>query len=468
MRTQRAADMAAKEYPRMPLDHGPVTAAPPVALRSRPRIEPGGPASLARLTATAALALLLGGGGLLGWAALTPIERAVIAAGSVVAEGRRKTVTLLESGILREMPVREGDAVAAGQVLMRLDVTQAESVANQARAQRWAATARMTRLRAEQRAEREMSPPQELAVAAAADAVVTTLLEAEADLLRARWAAFDGALAVQERRIAQLQEQVAANQAQRAAAATRLRTLREELSGVNHLLARGFATRTRQLELQRNEAEALGSLGQFSALEAQAREAISHAEAETANIRLTRASDIAQQVQETQAAAVDAAERLRSALDVLQRREVTAPEAGVVTDIRHFTPGSSITAGQPVLDLVPADDRLVVEARIPPGEVESVQVGQRVNVRLSAYRQQKTPLFPGRLVYLSADRQTDPTGTAFFLARAELDMQALALVPGVQPAAGMPAEVFVLGERRSVLDYVLQPLTDSMRRALRD
>lgn len=452
----------------MPRHHAPSRVAPPLALRPRSRIEPSEPASLAQLTAAAVLVLLMGGGGLLGWAAVTPVERAVIAAGSVVAEGRRKTVTLLESGILREMPVREGDTVAAGQVLMRLDMTQAESAANQARAQHWAATARMTRLRAEQRAERGMSPPRDLARAAVADPIVATLLDAESELLRARWAAFDGALALQERRVAQLQEQVAANQAQRAAAATRLRTLREELAGVNQLLARGFATRTRQLELQRNEAEALGSLGQFSAQEAQAREAISQAEAETANIRLTRASDIAQQLQETQASAVDAAERLRSALDVLQRREVTAPEAGVVTDIRHFTPGSSITAGQPVLDLVPANDRLVVEARIPPGDIEAVQLGQRVNVRLSAYRQQKTPLFPGRLVYLSADRQTDPTGTAFFLARAELDTQALALVRGVQPAAGMPAEVFVLGERRTVLDYVLQPLTDSMRRALRD
>jgi HlyD family secretion protein len=462
--------MAAKEQSRMPSGHGPTTAASLVAFQPRfsSWSEPGAPASLARLTGAAALALLMGGGGLLSWAALTPVERAVIAAGSVVAEGRRKTVTLLESGILREMPVREGDAVAAGQVLMRLDVTQAESAANQARAQRWATAARMTRLRAEQRAEREMSPPGDLAAAAGADAVVATLFEAEADLLRARWAAFDGALAVQERRIAQLQEQVAAHQAQRAAAATRLRTLREELAGVNQLVARGFATRTRQLELQRNEAEALGGLGQFSALEAQAREAITQAEAETANIRLTRASDIAQQLQETQSAAFDAAERLRSAVDVLQRREVTAPEAGVVTDIRHVTPGSSITAGQPVLDLVPLDDRLVVEVRISPGDVEAVHVGQRVNVRLSAYRQQRTPLFPGRLAYVSADRQTDPAGSAFFIARAELDPITLAQSPGVQPAAGMPAEVFVLGERRTVLDYVLQPLSDSVRRALRD
>ncbi|WP_426955047.1 HlyD family type I secretion periplasmic adaptor subunit [Muricoccus radiodurans] len=421
--------------------------------------------SIRRIAAASAVALVLGLGGLLGWAAATPLERAVIGTGSFVAEGRRKTVNLLEPGILRELAVREGEAVAAGQVLLRLDVTQAESAASQARSGYLGGLARITRLAAEQAGARGLTMPESILAAARTSPAIASIVEAERRLFAARWAAYDGAVAAQRRRIAQYGDQMTALAAQKVAASTRLAAIREELSGVNRLLAQGFATRTRALELRRAEAEALGNLGQYTAQESQARELRAQAELDTANLALTRDSDIARELQEAQAATSDAADRLRAAQDVLVRREVTAPEAGTVTDLRAFTPGSSIGAGQPVLDLVPADTRLVVEARIAPGDIEQVAVGQRVNIRLSAYRQREVPLLGGHLTYVSADRQTDGQGTSFFLARASLD----GTEEGAPPvAAGMPAEVFVLGERRTVMDYLLRPLRDSMRRALRD
>jgi HlyD family secretion protein len=140
----------------------------------------------------------------------------------------------------------------------------------------------------------------------------------------------------------------------------------------------------------------------------------------------------------------------------------------VVTDIRYVTPGSSIAAGQPVLDLVPRDDRLVVEMQVNLNDIEQVHPGQRVNVRLTAFRQRETPLIEGRILYVSADRQQDQQGSTYYVARAELDPESLAAAPNVQLGAGMPAEVFVLGEQRSALDYLLRPINDSLRRALRD
>jgi HlyD family secretion protein len=358
--------------------------------------------------------------------------------------------------------------VQPGQVLLRLDVTQAEAVASQARSAHHGAMARLARLAAEQAGARALVMPEETLLAARASPAVASFVEGERRLFAARWAAFDGAVAAQRRRAAQVTEQIAALAAQKVAAATRLRALREELVGVNHLLAQGFATRTRALELRRGEAEALGSLGQFTAQEAQAVEQLAQAQLETDNLILTREGEIARELTEVQAQAADAADRLRAALDVLARREVTAPEAGTVTDIRFFTPGSSIAAGQPVLDLVPAGGALVAEARIAPTDIEQVQLGQRVNIRLSAYRQQEVPLLTGRLAYVSADRQTDAQGVSFFLARAAIDAAAPAGVALPPLAAGMPAEVYVLGERRTVLDYLLRPLRDSLRRAARD
>jgi HlyD family secretion protein len=158
-------------------------------------------------------------------------------------------------------------------------------------------------------------------------------------------------------------------------------------------------------------------------------------------------------------------QRLLAAKNARARREWMAPEAGVVTDIRFVTPSSSITEGQPVLDLVPLDDRLVVEARIAPGDVEQVQPGQRVNIRLTALRQRPTPLLAGTLTYISADRQADQQGQPLFLARADIEPAGLA---GLRLTPGIPAEVFVLGETRSALAYLVSPIRDSLRRALRD
>lgn len=426
------------------------------------------PPSLRRLVLASALVLVLGVGGLIGWAAATPLERAVIGNGTLIAEGKRKTVMLLEPGILRELLVREGEHVAAGQALLRLDTTQAEAAAQQAQALFWGQSVRAARLTAEQADQRSFAPPAGALAAAAQNPSIGGVIDAERRLFAARWAAFDGASGVQRTRIAQYQQQVAALQAQATSAATRLRAIREELAGVNQLLARGFATRTRQWELQRAEAELLGNLGQYEAQEAQTREQIAQAEAELSGIALNRQQEIARELQEAQAAVADAEQRLRGALDVLTRREVTAPEPGTVTDIRFFTPGSSIAAGLPVLDIVPQDDRLVAETRIAVTDTEMVHVGGRARLRLSAYRTHEVPLLDAEVIYVSADRQTDPQGNPFFLARLQIDPASLARLPGLALAPGMPVEAFLLGERRTALDYVLRPLTDSLRRSLRD
>ncbi len=424
---------------------------------------------LGRLIALALAVLVVGVGGLLGWAALTPIERAVISQGSLVAEGRRKSVTLLEPGILRELLVREGERVAAGQPLLRLDTTQADAAAAQARAVFWTQSVRAARLVAEQQDSRRMVLPEGASAAARADPAIASLVEAEGRLFGARWEAHDGALGVSRTRVAQLREQLVAFGAQREATATRLAAIRAELEGVTQLLARGFATRTRLWELQRAEAELSGNLGQFQAQEAQTREAIAQAELELANMRLTRQQEVARELQDAQALRADAEQRLRGAEDVLARRLVTAPEPGVVTEIRFFTPGSSVAAGQPVLDLVPVDDRLVAEVRLALTDVENVRVGQPARLRLAAFRTRDVPLIDATVTYLSADRQVDPQAGSFFTARLSLDPNVLAeLPPGTTLAPGMPVEGFLLGERRSALDYVIRPLTDGLRRSLRD
>ncbi len=435
-------------------------------MRKATDMESGNP-SLRGLTLAGLGLTLFGVGGLLGWAALAQLESAVPAGGQLVVESRRKTVTLLESGLLRELLVREGQLVRAGQPLLSLDDTQARALVEQAGARFAAAQARVERLHAEMddRDRLALPPPPPVIDGA----IAAPLLAAEAALFDARLEAYRGAVAVQRRRIAQLAQQIAANEAQAVAGHTRARLVRQELAGVQELLARGFAPRNRVLELQRVVAQLEGDIAEFEARAAEAGQAIAQAELEILNLRTTRRNEAAREMQDAVAQSAEGRARLASAQDLLRRTLVLAPEDGTVTDLRFFTPGSSITAGQPVLDILPIGDALLVEAALSPADIERVSPGQRVNVRLTGFPHRTVPPLPGALVHVAADRQVNARGEGFFLVRARLDQQSVSLLPpGTTLAPGMPADVLVLGRPRAALDYLLSPILDGMRRGLRE
>jgi len=421
-----------------------------------------------RVARTAVLVLLLTLVPFFGWATMTTMERAVLAGGQLIPEGRRKTVNLLEPGILRQLLVKEGQVVEAGQPLLQLDVTQAEAQADQARAQFWSGRARIARLRAEQAELRSLEFPEDVQRAAAADAAVRVFLEAEQALFEARWQNFDGQISVQERNIAQLQEQINGARSQRQANEAQLRSAREQLAGMRTLQQQGLVSLFRLQEMQRLESGYLGAIGQFAAQESQLREQVVGAQNQLAGLRLTRLQDIATELQAVEAQVASAVQQLRATEDVLARREVLAPEAGKVVNIQAFTPGSTITTGQPILDLVPARDRFIVEMQVQPVDIEQVLVGQRTNIRLTSYRRRAVPLLAGRLIHVAADVTTPPNGQSFFMARAEIDPEVLEKLPDVTLQAGMPAEVFILGEERTPLDYLWAPVRAAARRAFRD
>jgi HlyD family secretion protein len=424
--------------------------------------------SLRRLALAGVATMALGFGGLGAWAAVAKLESAVPASGTLVVQSKRKTVSLLESGILRELLVAEGNSVAGGQPLLRLDDSQARAMVAQARARLVGAEARVARLAAELDERDALALPERLR-AAGADDTIAPLLAAEMALFDARAESFRGAVAVQQRRTAQLEQQIAALRAQGAAHTARLGLIRQELRGVNDLLSRGFATRTRALELQRAEAQLVGEIGELEARAAEAAQAIAQAEHEMLNLRTTRRNEAAREMQDAVGQVAEGRARLAAAEDILARTIVLAPEPGVVTDLRFFTAGSSIGAGQPVLDIVPADDTLLVEAALNPGDIERIAPGSRVNVRLTGFSHRRVPPLPGHLVYVGADRQVNSRGDTFFLLRASLDPGALAALPeGVSLAPGMPADVLVIGSERTALDYLLSPILDSMRRAMRE
>jgi len=427
---------------------------------------PGG--SLRRIAILTLLTIVVGFGSLVAWAALAHVESAVPGTGVIVSGGKRKTVSLVESAILRELLVQEGEAVTQGQVLFRLDDVQVRAARQQASVVFWAATARLARLTAEADGRRDLTFSAEVRDAAAADPAVGAAVRAEEAQFDARWAAQDSALQVQQRKIAQQLAHIESLRAQLAASTTLLDLVQEELRDTQFLLARGLSTKPHELELRRSQADLRGRGSQISADLAEARQALAQVQSETANMIETRHADVARESSETQATRADAEQRLNAARDLVDKREITAPEAGTVTDIKLFTPGSSIQAGQPVMDLVPNSLDLLVEAKVAPMEVEHLAAGQRVNIRLSAYKAHRVPVIPGRLTYVGADRQEDANNQAYFLVRASVDADALKDRPGVVLLPGMPADVLIVNGARTVLDFLISPITDSMRYAMKE
>jgi HlyD family secretion protein len=378
-------------------------------------------------------------------------------------------VSHLEGGILAELLVRDGDRVAAGQVLLRLDDTQARALVGQVRGQMWAATARVARLRAEQAGERQFALPPELEAAARQDSAAAATAEAEQKLFATRWESYDGTQAVHKKQIAQLQQQVSAIQSQAAATQDRLAYTQEELATVKGLLAKGYERKPRVLELQRLTAELRGTVGELRAKEAEARQAIAQGELEMLNLENTRRTEVSDELQRAQTEAGDLIQRLKSAEDLLARLTVLAPQAGRVTELRFFTPGSAIPAGSPILDLVPQDDELVVEAAVQPTDIDNVHGGQPAQVRLTAYKQRKVPPIGGEVAWVAPDLTRDEhSGQAYYVARVRLSASDLHRLEGVELYPGMPAEVMIEGSRRRAIDYFTSPITDTLHKAFRE
>jgi HlyD family secretion protein len=404
----------------------------------------------------------------LGWSLYARLDSAAISQGTLVVDSQRKTVQHLEGGILRELLVKEGDVVKNGQTVALLDTTLADSQLGQITSQLVAAQSRIARLRAEQEGSLVLEFPAEL-IAQAKDPVVAETISTQQKLFQARWRAYESSEAVLQKRIDQLQEEIGSNQAQLTAVTRRLALMEEERANVAQLLEKGFERRPRLLELDRNVADLKGRQGELRGAIARSKQAIGGAQLEIVNLGDTRLADIAKELQETRAQEADLNDRIRAARDVRQRREVVSPQDGVVTDIRLVTMGGVIGPGQPLMDIVPVDDELIVETRVQPKDIDSVRGGLEARVRLTSYTRALAPTVEATITYVAADMMTDQrTGDHYFTARARLSRDSLAEWPEVRLYPGMPAEVMIVTGERRAIDYLVSPLFDRMRRAFHE
>ena len=369
------------------------------------------------------------------------------------------------SGIL----VRDGTVVEAGQILVRLDETRPRATLELLHARHMAALALEARLIAE-RDNREKIVFPSILNPLMVDSNVRETVEGQANIFNARRTSLEGQTAILNRRMAQYSEEIVGLRGQIEAEDTQIALITDELTDVLNLLNKGLVRKPRLLELQRRKAEIEGSRSQNVAEIARVKQSIAEAELRIIELKSAMTREVVQQLTDVQAEIFDLKEQVHAAEDVLRRTDIRAPLPGTVVGLQIHTVGGVIRPGEDLLDIVPADDRLIVEARVDPNDIDIVYPGLAARVRLSAFNQRNVAPIEGILTFVSADRLTDErTGLSYYAARIELvDPDLASKLDGGELYPGMPAEVMIVTGGRTMLDYLLKPINRSLERAFRE
>lgn len=418
-----------------------------------------------RLIAVATLLTVAGTGGFTAWAALAPLASAAVAPGTVVVDSNRKTVRHRDGGVIASILVRDGDRVGAGQELVRLDDLDTRSSMEVLEGQVQALLAKEARLTAE-RDGREMVSFRQIADG---DAALTEIAAGQIQILVSRRDEIESRIAVIRQRIAQSRAQIAAFDAQWRAGQDQIPLLAEEIASIDELLRKGLERKPRLLALKRQEAELRGRQGDLVNRMAEAREAIAAAEMEILSLRADRRAEIVTELRDVQAQRRELEEKLSAAQVRQTRQVVTAPENGVIMGLRHFAPGAVVEPGGVILDLIPSDDPLTIDARVSPIDIDVVHAGLPAKVALTALKSRVTPQLDGRVARVSADSFTDEhTGRPYYLVRVVVETEQLRRLglPPLHP--GMPTDTYIVTGEHTLLAYLTQPLVDSFRRAFRE
>ncbi len=412
------------------------------------------------------IAVMFGGVGT--WAALAPLKSAVIAPGVVTVFSKRKTLQHLEGGIVSEILVRDGDYVERGQLLLRLEDTRARANLAIIEGQLNVFRAREARLEAERDGAETISIPAAL-TDRQGNPKISDSLRGETELFAARKAALDGEIEILTQRAEQLKEQISGLEAQRRAEGKQLKFIAEEVKGLRQLYEKGYAPKTRILALQREAERLTGSRGEHVAEIARTKTAIGETELQKIQVAKAFREEVVAELREVEVRIFDLEERHVAAADELKRVELRAPQAGSVVGLDVHTVGGVISPGQPILDIVPREDELVIEGRVAPQDIDKVTPGQAAAVRLSAFDLLTTPELTGVVFTASADRLSDPmTGESYYLVGVRITEQELDKLGDLTLLPGMPAEVFIATGERTALSYLIKPLTDGLQRAFRD
>jgi len=413
----------------------------------------------------AIIAIFFGGFGT--WAAVAPLNGAVVANGVVKVEGNRKSVQHLEGGIVKDLRVKEGDHVSAGDVLIVLDDSQARAEYAVLTQDFIVLRASEERLKAELARQPEMNLPDDLK-AYSDDPYFKQVWDGQVGQMRARLAAIEGQRNVIKEKIAQLEQQIIGAKAQVKSLTAQLVSVKDERASLVPLVDRGLVARPRVLQLERTGDGLEGQIADAEANIAKFRQAIAEQMQQTAQLDYDRAADASKDLRDTQARLLEVIPKMINAQTVLKRVEIRSPYTGKVVALNVFSVGGVINRGDKIMDIVPDKESLIIEAQVAVEDISDVHPDMRAEVHLTAYKQRTIPIVHGEVMEVSADRLTDQkTGNPYFIASIRIDADELAALPNIRLYPGMPANVNIPTTELTALDYLIGPLVMSFNHAFR-
>lgn len=415
----------------------------------------------------ALIGLTIGGFGL--WSTTVPIASAVVANGQVVVASKRKQIQHPTGGAVRHIKVEDGQHVREGDVLLELDDADALERFTRGRDSYFLALATEARMQAEIKEAAEPEFPQDLKEAAEKMPAVKSILDGQTQLFTARQLELRGQLSMIEQQHEQLKGELNALEADRRAAREQIELSRKELGVVEDLYKKGYTTRTRVFSLNRDISQLSGGVERTSAMIARTRSSLMESELKLLQAKNQLMATVQAELREVQARVPNLREQYRAAEQAYERMTVRAPVSGYVLAPRLTTVGAVVRPGDTILEIVPRDDRLMVEVQIRPSDVDSVSVGLPTEVRFTSLSQKNLPMLYGRVAYISADSLQDPRSSAtYFVAHVDVPDSEMHRVGKLALQPGMPASVMIKTGERTALAYLTQPLRDSINRAWRE
>lgn len=414
------------------------------------------------------LFLALGGCALGGWAALAPLSGAVIAPGYVKVDLNRKVVQHQEGGIVRAIRVRDGEEVRQGEPLVVLEDVRVDAALDLLTLELLGERAKAARLGAEAEYEAKVRFPDEV-VERRRDAKLAEIVEREQAVFRARRESLEGQIAALRKQMRESEAEAAALTTQIDAEGRAIKLQQEELAANEDLLRQNYVQKTRVLGLRRAVAEYQARHGEHRAELARTRQRAAELELRILALVSGYKQRSIDELKETTARIYELEQRIRPSKDAAARQQVLAPISGEVVGLRVFTVGAAVGPREVLMEIIPQEKRLVIEAQIRPEDINHVRPGAAANIRLTAYQQRTTPLVEGSVTYVSGDRLTDAqNGQSYYTIHVDVPPEALAAAGSLKMQAGMPAEVFVQTDRRTAFDYLAAPVTAYLRRAMRE
>jgi HlyD family type I secretion membrane fusion protein len=402
------------------------------------------------------------------WAATAPLDSAVAASGTLVKEMSRKTVQHFEGGITKEILVREGDHIETGQVLFRMDPTQPRANVDTFGNQLNALLAQEARLIAERDRAASITFPEQLLRNQKDDAVASIMSDQQGQF-QDRRKSLEGQISILRSRIETLKTEIEGLDNERQSRERQVGFLSDEIDGLRGLFERGLAPKSRLLALEREKANLEGQIGRSIADRSKALNNIGESDLQIRQTNQKFDEDVSKDITEVRSKISDVREKFLVAKDVLRRLDITAPTSGVVQNLRVFTIGAVVRAGEPLLDVVPDAEDLIVQAHVAPNDVDRLRPGMNAEVRFTSFHSRTIPVISGVVTSISRDRLIDEASKQpYFLAQVQVTEEKLPPELQGRLIAGLPTEVIVPTGERTLVQYIAQPLTSALRKTFRE